>query len=371
MDYELEPTKQQPVIAQTVSLGHNFPPISTQYELRHKNLEGKTFWDLLPQLQEPFAPEEHKNYELGYSKEHQSKIDYVYVPWQAYEDRLNDVVGRGFWLQETVGTWIDESGRPVVRSRLSVLGVVFEANGYAKPRGQWKGSLMEVAEKDALKECCERLTGMGRYFRDQLWTINYVYQNTSDPDQKGEMRRLIGQRKKTSGAAAIRSRQHLKNQRQDSGLLDAMAGDLPKHKPVSQPKPKPQPQQPQQAKQDNVVSLSLIKGSHPEHNKIVKTVRSITGHKPDVIVNWCKQYGNASLPSELSPELAYQLLISLVAGWLQDAKGLSSEVALKTLKTKISYLTQNQGINYLESVAIALDELQQLDPKEVIQGGNN
>ncbi|NEQ64463.1 MAG: hypothetical protein F6K21_02975 [Symploca sp. SIO2D2] len=347
-DYELE-TKQQPVVAQTVSLGHNFPPISTQYELRHKNLEGKTFWDLLPQLQEPFSPEEHLNYELGYSKEHQSKIDYIYCPWQSYEDRLNEVVGRGFWLQETVGTWIDESGRPVVRSRLSILGVVFEANGYAKPRGKWQGSLMEVAEKDAFKECCERLTGMGRYFRDQLWTIRYVYENTTDHAQKGEMRRLMAQRSKQPGAKSMNSRRGDGKHRQESGLLDALGGNK-----VVQSKPKPKPLQSQ--------SKSKVQDLYPQHNKLIKNIRAITGHDPQSIINWCKPHG-AERPSQLTSEKVYDLVFSMIAGWLEITKNLNPQEATNVLRDKINHLTQ-KGIPSLEACYVALDELQQLSVRE-------
>lgn len=221
-DYELEARKQQPVTAHTVSLGHNFSPISTMYEPHHKSIHGKTFDESIEMFEMPFLPEEHKFYEIGYSKEFGSKVDYVYLPWERYEERLIQVVGRGRYILETIGSWIDESGKPVLRMRLRVLDVVFEANGYAKPRGDWKGSLTEIAEKDGFKEICERLCGIGAYLKNQSATISYIFENATDEKLKGEMRRLAGQRRLDLPGARAAAQRQTNPVREKANLLDAM-----------------------------------------------------------------------------------------------------------------------------------------------------
>lgn len=289
-NYDLEQQKLQPTIAQTMSLGHNMPPISTHYEPAHKNRDGKTFWDLLPELQAPFAPECHKSYELGYSKEHRSKVDYIYLPVGEYEERLNHVVGYGCWLVETIGAWIDESGRPVLRMRLRVLDVIFESNGYAKPRGEWKGSLTEICAADGLKECCERLTGMGKYLKNQDWTIRYIFQNTSDQKLKGEMRRIGGQRSLAlSEARASRE----KVEKDDRGsLLDDLGNNDPvtrRSQAVSTASTttrkatlakKPTSQPPKGSAVGGRVEL------YPQHTELIRSAREKAG----VSKEWVKEY---------------------------------------------------------------------------------
>ena len=117
----------------------------------------------------------------------------------------------------------------------------------------------------------------------------------------------------------------------------------------------PSRETPPSPKTNNVVNLR----AYPEHNRLVKHVRGITGHQPDAIINWCRGQG-VTLPSELPPQKTYELLNSLIAGWLQEKKGMTTEAAVKELQAKLTYLTVNQSIDRLEACAIAADELQQL-----------
>ena len=329
-DYELEARKQQPTLAHTVSLGHNFQPISTMYEPYHKTRDGRTFEELLDDFAAPFPPESHKFYEIGYSKEFQSKLDYVYLPWEEYEEALNRIVGRGRWLIETIGSWIDESGKPVLRMRLRVLDVVFEANGYAKPRGDWKGSLTEIAEKDGLKECCERLCGMGRYLKDQFKTIEYIYHNTTDQTLKGEMRRLAGQRKKSLGAQAMNQRQATKP-KENTDLIGAMSDPFEERRaaPVNKPQTRSQQstkqQQPAPPKTQEQPTAAasvppsseierMAKGSaarpelYPQNNGMIKTARTKSGVSQAWLIGYLDSECNGLRPAmmttaELNPVL--------------------------------------------------------------------
>lgn len=56
------------------------------------------------------------------------------------------------------------------------------------------------------------------------------------------------------------------------------------------------------------------KASYPQHNALIKSIRTVTGHSPEQIVGWCQQHG-AQSPSELSPKLCDQLVEALCLGW--------------------------------------------------------
>lgn len=53
---------------------------------------------------------------------------------------------------------------------------------------------------------------------------------------------------------------------------------------------------------------------YPQHNNLIKLVRSRTGHSPAQVMAWCEQHG-AQVPNQLSPELCRQLVDSLVLSW--------------------------------------------------------
>lgn len=325
-DYELEAKAIQPAIANTMSLGHNMPPISTCYEPKHKNAQDKTFWELLPDLQAPFAPEVHKFYEIGFNKQYQSKVDYLYVPVDEYEERLNDVVGYGYWIIETVGSWIDESGRPVLRMRLRVLDVVFESNGYAKPRGEWKGSLTEICAADGLKEAAERLTGMGKYLKKQEWAIKYVYENTTDETLKGEMRRLAGQRRLDLPGARAAAQRRSSGEVERTNLLDAMSdpprqvGGIPAKKVTTKKQQQPKAEVTEAIASEESAPLQPLGRPelYPQHNAMVKMARTKAGLGNAWVVDYLDQNCNRLRPSQMTPVELNPLLKAMAVYALSD-----------------------------------------------------
>lgn len=326
-EYDLEPKAIQPAIANTMSLGHNMPPISTCYDPKHKTAEGKTFWELLPDLQAPFEPGVHKFYEIGYNKQFNSKIDYVYVPVDEYEERLNDVVGYGYWIIETVGSWIDESGKPVLRMRLRILDVVFETNGYAKPRGEWKGSLTEICAADGLKESAERLTGMGKYLKKQDWTIKYIYDHTNDQELKGEMRRLAGQRRLDLPGARAAAQRQGSGEVERTNLLAAMS-DPPRHvgsvpakkkQVVTKPPLGQLPAASTLTQGEEATPRPLARPElYPQHNQLIKTARTKAGIGNAWVVEFLDKDCNGLRPSQMTGMELNPLLKAMAVFALSD-----------------------------------------------------
>jgi hypothetical protein len=95
----------------------------------------------------------------------------------------------------------------------------------------------------------------------------------------------------------------------------------------SQPQPKPQPQP----------TAASSPALHPEHNSIIKAIRLKTGHTPEQIISWCRQY-NASSPADLTPELCQRLAQALALGW-GKSKFQTPELCQTSLEGKVSILT--------------------------------
>jgi hypothetical protein len=53
---------------------------------------------------------------------------------------------------------------------------------------------------------------------------------------------------------------------------------------------------------------------HPQHNALIKSIRTMTGHSPEQIVDWCSSHG-ANSPAELSPLQCEELAEALALGW--------------------------------------------------------
>ncbi|NEP55902.1 MAG: hypothetical protein F6K31_02615 [Symploca sp. SIO2G7] len=305
--------------------------------------------NLYPQLKAWFPPEAHKLRKLP------GGGTWYYVPWQIMRDRLDEIYPD--WEIDYTDP-IQRGEQVIVKCHLTIAGVTRVGFGNSHTEFEnWedekkqRGTPEERAIACAFKRAMEQF-GICRYLDIQTGQEKHTEQEKA---QLRDFIKYMGRRNPSDrrdnqdpGAYNLAYR---------NGWIKDAQGNPAKnsHKKSQASKPKP-------VSNSNVVSL--VSGSYPEHNRLVKAIRKITGHQPDVIVAWCQSKG-VKQPSELPPEKAYQLLTSLVAGWLQSAKGLTESGAIKTLHAKIDHLVGNQGINYLEAVAIALDELQQLSPKEV------
>lgn len=87
---------------------------------------------------------------------------------------------------------------------------------------------------------------------------------------------------------------------------------------------------------------------YPQHNSLIKSVRAFTGHAPEQIVGWCRQYG-ASQPSELSPELCDRLIESLCVGWCKQYFP-TDQHALDSLRKHL-HLRTTRGVSKFDAIA--------------------
>lgn len=178
---------------QSVNLGQQFQVNSTGYEIPVKTPDGKTFYDILPELQARFKPSEHREFKTGTDKQGKETY-YCYIKWQFIRKRLDDVAGVGGWIIERTGMFIDESGNPCVIGRMNILGVVKESMGIGKAHQAWKGTKIENAIADLLKNCAEEF-GIGRYLDDQPGTIQYLWENAENEVERSMARKLAVQYK--------------------------------------------------------------------------------------------------------------------------------------------------------------------------------
>lgn len=175
------------------NLGQQFQVYSTEYEVPSRTPDGRTFYEVLPELQAKFKPSEHSEYPTGRNREGQNTF-YCYIKWQFIRKRLDDVVGVGGWLIERTGMFIDESGNPCIIGRMNILGVVKESMGIGKAHEKWQGTKIENAIADLLKNCAEEF-GIGRYLDDQRATIMHLWDNAEDEYMRSMARKLGVQHK--------------------------------------------------------------------------------------------------------------------------------------------------------------------------------
>jgi hypothetical protein len=126
------------------------------------------------------------------------------------------------------------------------------------------------------------------------------------------------------------------------------------------PHTSPQPQQtsPQAAPQPQPHSTPTQPYSlYPEHNNIIKAIRLKTGHSPDQIIAWCRQY-NASTPAELTPELCRQLVEALALGW-GESKFQTPELCKTSYDGKVQTLTA-AGQHWGNAIASWIDSVAQV-----------
>lgn len=172
------------------NLGQQFQVHSTQYQVPTKTPDGRTFYEVLPELQAKFKPGEHSEYKTGTDKQGRETF-YCYIKWQFVRKRLDDVCGVGGWLMERTGMFIDESGNPCIIGRMNILGTVKESMGVGKAHQAWKGTKIENAIADLLKNCAEEF-GIGRYLDDQRATIQHLWDNAGTDEYIRSMCRKLG-----------------------------------------------------------------------------------------------------------------------------------------------------------------------------------
>lgn len=172
------------------NLGQQFQVYSTGYEVPSRTPDGRTFYEVLPELQEKFQASEHNEYKTGTDKQGRESF-YCYIKWQFIRRRLDDVCGVGGWLIERTGMFIDEAGNPCIIGRMNILGVVKESMGVGKSHQSWKGTKIENAIADLLKNCAEEF-GIGRYLDDQRATIQHIWDNAGTDEYLRSMCRKLG-----------------------------------------------------------------------------------------------------------------------------------------------------------------------------------
>jgi hypothetical protein len=212
--------------------------------------------------------------------------------------------------------------------RLRVLDCVFEANGYAKPRGNWKGSLTEIAEKDGLKEAAERLCGIGKYLKRQDETILYIYNNSTDDGMKKEMRRLAGQRNLNLPPGAEQwAKRQAAPQRPQGNMMDVSSSIdrsnfLPQYQEkktvVQKPATKTAVQRSAEVWEGKVevaaappqqqAAEKARPDLYPQHNALVKSSREKVGITSDWLVSYLDKHCNGLRPAQMTIDEINQIL---------------------------------------------------------------
>lgn len=284
------------------NLGQQFHAYSTQYEVPVKTPDGRTFYEVLPELQAKFQPNEHNEYKTGKTKQGQETF-YCYIKWQFIRKRLDDVVGVGGWMIERTGLFIDESGNPCIIGRMNILGVVKESMGVGKAHESWKGTKIENAIADLLKNCAEEF-GIGRYLDDQRATIQHLWDNAGTDEYIKSMARKLGA-------------QHKLQLNAQTAENNAIAS--------GKPTPKPQAKKPEDTNlldTDDIVIAQKTQGEvaelYPQHNGFFNSFAEefkfqgvFAFVKQVIAANW----KGRSRPGHLSQEELEILMEVVAAQW--------------------------------------------------------
>lgn len=161
--------------------------------------------DLLQQLAAPFPVSAHSPRKLKGGK------FYIFVGWEHYTDRLNQVLGLGWSVSYSdpaiAGDYLmvrsrltiqDGLGQPIHREGVGSTRVYPELNDEGKEK--IIGDPLKNACRDALRDACYQL-GMGRYLDNQAEVCRMLgvtaeqLWNQRQPKQKGEISREEWQRR--------------------------------------------------------------------------------------------------------------------------------------------------------------------------------
>lgn len=137
-----------------------------------------TFQEIIAELKKPFPPELHKDRPLPGGKR------WLYIPWQAIRDRLDDVYPE--WsVHWSNPSYVGECC--VILCTITIAGVSRQAPGNAPiemlssgGKDMSRGTPLERATADAFKNAAEAF-GVGRYIDDQVFVASYL-------SKKGDMR---------------------------------------------------------------------------------------------------------------------------------------------------------------------------------------
>jgi hypothetical protein len=324
-----------------VSLGQQFNAIATGGDrVPLKNPEGKTYREILPELEDYFEPQQHSEFKTGYDKKTQKDTFYCYVKWQHIRKRLDEVAGRDGWIVERTGMFLDESGMPVLIGRMNILGVVKEAMGYGKAHEKWQGTRIENAEADLMKNCAEA-HGVCRYLDDQRQTIQYLWDNAGGDEYIKSMARKLGvqyslkfqseirENNSISSGVATPTRQQrpLRTKKEEGGLLEAMSAE-------------PEP------------DYSL----YPQHDTDATRIRQLIGYSREDVVRLCKKR-NATAPRNLPPQIMEGLLKEMVLDWAKD-KFNDPAKATTSLTNKIAVLSAAGNTRVVDAIASWIESVQ-------------
>jgi hypothetical protein len=255
-----------------VTLGQQFQAIATGGDrIPSKNPDGKTYREIIPDLEDFFEPKQHSEFKTGYDNKTQRDTFYCYVKWQHIRKRLDDVAGRDGWIVERTGMFVDEAGMPVLIGRMNILGVVKEAMGFGKAHEKWKGTRIENAEADLMKNLAEA-HGVGRYLDNQQQVIRHLWDNADGDEYIKSMARKLGVQYSLNLQAEIREN----NKEQGLGK-----NSIPKPQPSS---PKPHSSSPD--------TQALITS---EQQKQLWAIARGAGHQDSGVKAVLKAYGYTSV----------------------------------------------------------------------------
>lgn len=315
-----------------------------------------TLSEISPKLKAWFAPEDHEERKLpGGGK-------WFFVPWQRIRDRLDEVCPD--WESSysdpiECGRTEDLNGVIVIRCRLTLCGVtregvgnsendaykdVTEKGGRVEENKKYKGygTPIERATADAFKQAAESF-GVGAYLdlqKDQRERFVRYMQKRGD----GRAYKAAYDNGWVEGA-----KPQVRQPEKPANLLQVMSFE---EKPSQQVKPK---QLPQPSVQAQVAKPAL----YPQHNTLIKSIRQVTGHNPDQVVNWCQGRG-AQSPAELSPELCEELAQALVIGWGKSHFD-TEEHCRNSYQGRVKMLLAS-GVSLGNAIASWIESVQQATP---------
>lgn len=267
------------------------------------------------ELRQPLPPVAHKIRELPGTSDL-----YIYLPWQTVRDRLEEVVP-DYNLDFDDPVYDHTTNLVSIKATIEILGIkksaiaatrisIFSKKGNNAEIGHCIDRLHAEAIKNAGEAWC-----IGRYLDEQVSVYKMLWDNQSelDPETRGKLNQMKGQ------------------------FYKQLREYTTPQKPSVPAKPKPE-----------TVAESLF----PQHNQLIREVRSVTGHPPAEIIYRCKALGGDS-PSQLNPDKIQQLAMGLALDWGAsrfDSRG-SAEMSLKSkIAVYGSQRLREAIVSWMESV---------------------
>lgn len=231
------------------------------------------------ELRQPLAPAAHKIRELPGTSDL-----YIYLPWQAVRDRLEEVVP-DYNLDFDDPVYDHTINLVSIKATIEILGIKKSAIAATrisiiskKGNNAEIGHCIDRLHAEAIKNAGEAWC-IGRYLDDQVSVYKMLWDNQSklDPEIRGKLNQMKGQFYK-------QLREYTTPQK-----TSVPAKVAP-------------------------ITTRTAEALYPQHNALIKQVRSLTGHPPAEIIYRCKALGVES-PSQASPDKIQQLAIGLALDW--------------------------------------------------------